>query len=432
MIKTKVKPSLISGSLKVPPSKSYTHRAIILGSLSKGTTRIINPLIARDTLSSISAAKLIGASIKINENMLLINGVNKPVIPDNIIDVENSGTTIRFMTGVAGLASKGYTILTGDSSIRRRPMGPLLSSLRKLGVQCWTSKNDGRPPVIVKGGGIVGGKTTIRGDISSQFISTLLIVTPRALGDSTIEVKGVGVSRPYIEATLKMISNFNGVIKCPDPDIYFVEGNQTYEPKDFEVPGDFSSAAFIFSAAALTGGTVVVKGLDFELPQADIRILEILRELGVRVRIDRKKGIAKVEGNNEPLQGGQFDLSDSPDLLPVVSTLGLISKDWIIIKGIKHTRFKETDRIAVLSDELAKIGAELDETKNVLKIRNKGRLHRCTLNAQGDHRMFMSFCLASLVTPGGCIVLGAESLDVSYPQFIKDLRLLGAKISVSS
>ncbi|MCP8319983.1 MAG: 3-phosphoshikimate 1-carboxyvinyltransferase, partial [archaeon] len=193
---------------KAPSSKSYTHRAIVLSSLASGRSRVNRPLLARDTIATIKACQALGSSIDRKEDYLYVEGNPNLKTPDDIINVENSGTTMRLITAIASLIPKGYSIITGDESIRSRPMQPLLSALSSLGVECYSSRQNGLPPIIVKGGGIKGGEVQIRGDISSQFISALLVATPKAKNETLIRVYGKTVSRPYIDATLNMMRIF--------------------------------------------------------------------------------------------------------------------------------------------------------------------------------------------------------------------------------
>ncbi|MFB0543243.1 MAG: 3-phosphoshikimate 1-carboxyvinyltransferase, partial [Candidatus Bathyarchaeia archaeon] len=179
-MRVRISPSQVSGRVSAPPSKSYTHRAVILASLSEGECDIINPLNSRDTLASFNACKALGVEIEAQERLWRVSGTGRIHTPEDVINVENSGTTLRIITAVSALAPGGYTVLTGDGSTRRRPMQPLLDALHGLGVECWSTRVDGTAPIVVRGGGIEGGETWIRGDISSQFISALLISTPKA------------------------------------------------------------------------------------------------------------------------------------------------------------------------------------------------------------------------------------------------------------
>lgn len=428
MVRVRVYPSQLSGRVEAPPSKSYTHRALTLALLAEGTSIIENPLIARDTQATLLAVKAFGSMVVSHTDRLEVEGVQDPRLPENIIDVLNSGTTIRFMTAIAGLAPKGYTILTGDESIRRRPMQPLLDALAPLGVRAWSARGDGCPPVIVAGGGWKGGTTRIRGDISSQFISGLILASTRGPGEVEILVEGPLVSRPYIDATLKMVNTFGGKVHAGNG-WFRVPGDQPLKATRFRVPGDISSATFLLAGAVLTGGRVEVAGLDPHLPQADAAFINYLEQLGAPLA-KRSKSV-KVEPASL-LRAGRFDLSDSPDLLPVMAVLGLKARGGIELRGVLHARFKETDRIRALAEELPKLGARVAEFDDGLRVEGGALTPRGVLDARGDHRLFMAFTIAALATGQVCEVEGLESVDVSYPGFLEDLKALGAQVEVVS
>lgn len=422
----KVNPSSIKGQITASSSKSYTHRAVLLASLCDGKSVIENPLLSRDTLATIQACKSLGVSISMDK-LMIINGKSPLKVPDSIIDVENSGTTLRLISSMAALTTKGYSILTGDNSIRNRPMQPLLDALSSLGVKCWSSRLNGYAPLIISGGGIQGGKATISGRVSSQFLSSLLISTPLAEKKTIIHLEDKLVSRPYVDATLKIIEHFGGKIIEENNKSFKIPPLQNYIPNSFKVPGDFSSASFILAGGALSDGYVSVDGLDFQLPQGDKYIINILQQMGADVIVNKEKGNIIVQGTNN-LGGGYFDLSNSPDLLPVVAILACKGKNEVFIRGVKHARFKETDRIAVLAKELPKLGVSVKELEDGLNIKGTKNLKPCTLNACGDHRMAMAFTIIGLSSKEGCRINGFESIDVSYPKFEEDIHSLGGKL----
>ncbi|MBI2648613.1 MAG: 3-phosphoshikimate 1-carboxyvinyltransferase [Thaumarchaeota archaeon] len=412
------------GEVTVPPSKSYTHRAVAMASLATGRSRIKNPLFSRDTNATIEACRAFGAKITQTDSSLLIDGTD-PRTPDDVVNVENSGTTLRFMTSILSLVPRGHSVLTGDSSIRRRPMEPLLDALGRLGVEAWTTRNNGCAPVVVKGGGMRGGRSTMKGDVSSQFVSSLLISTPKAMSDSSLQVAGA-VSRPYIEATLTLSKLFGVKIDRDGYERFEIPSGQSYTQVNFTVPGDFSSASFVMAAVALVGGAVRIRGLNPALPQGDSAVVDILRGMGVK--IEARRDSLSVSASGSVLRGGRFNLGDTPDLLPVVSALALKCDTPVEIVGVAHARFKETDRIAIVAKELSKLGVRIEERRDGLKVYPPSKLSPRRLDAHDDHRMFMAFSLASMLTPGGTPVLGAECLDVSYPSFLTDLKSLGARM----
>ncbi|MDG7007859.1 MAG: 3-phosphoshikimate 1-carboxyvinyltransferase [Nitrososphaerota archaeon] len=415
----------LAGKVVVPPSKSYTHRAVIAAGLSSGKSRVYNHLVSRDTVATIRACRAMGAEVEEEGSHLIVTGA-EPRAPDDVVNVENSGTTLRFMTSVFALPSRGYTVLTGDASIRRRPMQGLLDALARLGAKARSANGNGCAPIIVGEGGMGGGDTEVVGDVSSQFISSILIASPLARGDTSLQVTSM-VSRPYVEATLR-ISGLHGVeIQREGESRFEIHGGQEYRPADFAVPGDFGSAAFVMAAVAFVGGDVELSSLNTSLPQGDLAALDLFRRLGAR--LDVRQDSVRVRADSGRLKGGEFDLTDSPDLLPVLSVLSLKCDTPVEIRGVTHARFKESDRIRVAVDGLRQLGAEVEEMEDGLRAVGPRKVERAVLDAHDDHRMFMAFSLASLLAPGSVWVAGVESLDVSYPAFIEDLEELGARVA---
>jgi 3-phosphoshikimate 1-carboxyvinyltransferase len=427
MVSILVRKSKINGSVRCPSSKSYSHRAIAISSLADRQSTITNVLLARDTLATLAGCSALGAKIKYEGTTLRVKGRNRFNAPENVINAENSGTTIRIMTAMSSLVRRGYTVLTGDQSLRRRPMQPILDALAQLGVEAYSTKENGTPPLVIKGGGIKGGTTVIDGSISSQFISGLLITSIYAESKIVMKVKGDLVSKPYIAATLAIMKRFGvSIDHSPDMLEYYIN-NARYSATTFDVPSDFSTAALMLAAGALAGEKIKVNGLSFELPQGDSQIVDILKRMGCVIRVDKRKGEILVEGA-ERLEGGDFDLADTPDLLPVVSILALRAKSPVTITGVAHARVKETDRVANIAKELMKFGARVKEFHDGLKITAPLLIKNASLEAYNDHRLFMAFTIASMMTDKS-IVAGAESIDVSYPNFVSDMKDLGAKIS---
>jgi len=414
----------LEGSVRVPPSKSYTHRAVLMASLSEGSSTISNVLFSRDTKATMAACRSMGALLKESGSTIQVEGT-LPRTPEDVVNVENSGTTLRFMTSAFAAAPDGYVVLTGDTSIRRRPMQPLLDTLKELGVEAWSTRGNGCAPVVVKAGGIAGGSAAIRGDVSSQFVSSLLISAPMAKRETSLVVADA-VSRPYIEATLTLSRLFGIKIEREGFTRFRVAPGQRYGRADFTVPADFSSASFIVAAVGLAGGKVVLEDLNPSLPQGDSAILGIASAMGVRVA--QGASTVTVESDGDSLKGGTFNLGDTPDLLPVVAALALRSETPVEVVGTAHARFKETDRIAILASELSKLGVRIEERPDGLKISPGGEIRAALLDAHDDHRMFMAFSLASMLVPGGIPVVGAESLDVSYPSFLEDIKRLGGRV----
>jgi 3-phosphoshikimate 1-carboxyvinyltransferase len=307
-------------------------------------------------------------------------------------------------------------------------MGPLVEALEKLGAKARCEGRQGRPPVVV-GGGLSGGEVEITGAVSSQFISALLIASPYARDDVKLIITGDLRSKPYIEITLELLDAVGAKIKRNKSLTEFnISGMQTFRPIDLTIPGDFSSAAFVLGAAALTGSTVMVNNLDVHGAQGDRRIVKLLEEFGADVKVHGKT--IEVSGT-EGLSGIEADCGDNPDLVPVLSVLGSVADGRTRLTNVPHLRFKETDRLRALATELRKLEAEVEELPDELRLEGVRQLKGTRLSSYGDHRMAMAFVVAGLVARGETIVDGAESIPVSYPSFVDDMRKLGAKMELT-
>jgi 3-phosphoshikimate 1-carboxyvinyltransferase len=378
-------------------------------------------------MATLSASRALGINIDHRKARIVIKGKYPLDTPENIIDAENSGTTIRIYATMAALTRRGYTILTGDASLRRRPMQPAIDALNQLGVECYSSQMNGLPPLLIKGGGIRGGPITISGSISSQFLSSILISSVYAKFPVSIHITGRQVSKPYVYSTLSSMQKFGVLIDCEKDLTEYYITNKKYRSSQFQVPADFSAAAMLLAAGVMIGGSVTLKGLSFSLPQADSKILEILKEMDAKIDVNRIRGEVKVRGS-ETVEGGTFDLTDAPDLLPVISVLALKARSPVKLTGIAHARLKETDRVAVIASQIKKFGARVVELENQLLIAPPRVLKNSSIQTFNDHRLVMAFTIAALLTEKS-EVEGAESIDVSYPCFLLDLKRLGAKIS---
>ena len=421
-MKCKVGKSRLMGIIYCPPNKSYSHRAIFLASLANGKSTLRNVLLSRDTLATVSACKVFGAKIEINDSTVTVESKGEIIPQTHEIDASNSGTTIRISAAISSLSDSLMT-LTGDSSLQKRPMQPLLDALEQLGAHC-TSK-DGKPPVTVKGK-TVGGHTRISGSISSQFISALLISGPRMKNGLTLEIDGELVSKPYLDSTIATMKKFSVTTNTISSYKKYNVPNQEYKPTDFVVPSDFSSMALLLSAAVLLGENMSIEATIGDLPQGDREILSHLEKLGVKINIGDKITIT----SPNLLNGGRFDLSNNPDLLPPMAILALKTSKPIEIYNVKHARFKETDRIAILAKELAKIGVGVTEKEDGLIIEAPKIVKSAELDSSEDHRLFMALSIAGMFV-GNCTVTDPDSVDVSYPTFIEDMKKIGANIIVS-
>jgi 3-phosphoshikimate 1-carboxyvinyltransferase len=419
-MKCKVEKSKISGEIICPPNKSYTHRAIFLASLAGKNSKVENILLSADTKATIEACKKFGADIEIENSSIIVKNPIKTGTKVPEINTENSGTTIRIASGIAGLFSEEIT-LTGDSSLQKRPMQPLLDALTSIGAQC--SSTDGKPPIKIKGK-ITGGDVKIPGNFSSQFISALLISAPLTERGINLTIEGNLVSKPYLDATISTMRKFGVTVQTLIPYKRYNITPQIYKECVFTVPIDFSSLALLLSANVLNGEDITIKGSIGNLPQGDEVFIDFLEQLGVQVIMDDEQIKIKTP---EKLNGGKFDLSNSPDLLPPLAILALKSTKPIEIFNVKHARLKETDRIAIVSRELVKLGINIQEKEDGLILEPSEKISGADLNSEEDHRLFMAFCIAGMYV-GGCTVTDPESVKVSYPNFVEEMNRMGAKI----
>lgn len=418
----KVEKSTLGGTIRCPPNKSYTHRAIFLASLAKGSSIIKNALKSRDTIATINVCRRFGAGIEEKGDDLMVDGIEEFEGSDILADAQNSGTTIRIASAIAALRD-ATTTLTGDESLRKRPMMPLLDALQSLGAKC--TSNDGKPPITVTGR-MRGGEITIPGNISSQFISALFIAAPMTEKGITVNISSELVSKPYLEATISSMKKFGVSVDVIERYRKYAIMPQSYKSATVAIPSDFSSIALLLSASVLVGRDLDIEASTGDLSQGDEAIIDILGKMGAVVSL--QSGTIKVQSPSK-LAGGRFDLSNTPDLLPPLAILVLKCQKPLEIYNVRHARFKETDRIAILARELNKIGVGVVEKEDGLVLSPPMELRSAKLDPEDDHRLFMAFCIASTYV-GGCTVLDPESVDVSYPTFVEDMNRVGAKISI--
>ncbi len=422
----RISASSVEGRAKAPPSKSYTHRAILAGGLVDEAT-VTDYLDSADTRASQRAAAGFGATIESGDDGLHIQGcAGEPTVPADVIDCANSGTTMRLATGIAGLVD-GITVLTGDRSLRSRPQGPLLTALADLGARAESAAGDGTAPLVVKGP-IAGGTVSIPGDVSSQYISALLMAGGLTEHGIDIELETPLKSAPYVDITIEVLDAFG--VKATSTDVGFrVEGNQHYEASNpYPVPGDFSSISYLASAGAIAGDpAVTVEGARPSV-QGDTAIISILEEMGAAISWDRSTGELTVE--RSALTGTTVDVGDTPDLLPTIAAVGAIAGGTTRIENCEHVRYKETDRVAAMAAELETLGAVVEEHHDVLIIEGEeSTLIGGTVDGYGDHRIIMALTLVGLVADEPVTITGAEHVDVSFPSFFDVMRDLGALVT---
>lgn len=416
----------LSGKVVAPPSKAYTHRALIAGLLSNGVSRISNPLFSEDTDVTLKAITTLGAKIDYSENQWTIHGIQQIEKPQAPIRCGESGSTLRFLLPVAALAS-GPSVFTLGTSLSRRPLAPLLQSLEQLGVKSDFRINLSPPVVEICGGGIKGGKTTIAGDVSSQFVSGLLFGCPKAEADTDILLSTPLESRDYVKMTIEVL-NKHGVRMFAHENMTQLKvfANQTYRPFDHDIPGDFSSAAFLLAASAVTSSKLKIGNLNWKTGQGDQEILNILEKIGCKVK--KTEESIEIEGNE--LFPTDVDAKDTPDLVPVCASLACYSQGISRIFNAGRLRLKESDRLSSLQTELKKMGGKISIIESGLAIEGPCKMRGATINPHGDHRIAMACAVAALAAEGQTVIQNCECVNKSYPGFFDDLSLLGADVVV--
>ncbi len=410
-------------TVRVPGSKSITNRALVLAALTvtgdeecclKGVLR------SEDTEVMLESLRRLGFEVRADsEGSSIVVGTDSfDVIPAREADlfVANSGTTMRFLTAMVS-AGRGRYRLDGVPRMRERPIEDLLAALRQLGVNAYCQHNNGCPPVVVEAHGIRGGRARIKGDISSQFLSGLLMAATRADGDVTIEVDGPLVSWPYVSMTVEMIRRFYQRIEVNDKR-FLIPGRQSGGVDSFRVEPDASAASYFFGAAAITGGQVTVQDLTAKSIQGDIRFVDLLEEMGCHV-VRGEEGLT-VRGG--PLRGIDADMNDISDTVMTLAVVACFAQGPTTIRNVAHIRHKETDRLAALATELRRIGAEVEEFPDGLKITPRP-LHGAEIETYDDHRMAMSLALVGLKVPG-IVIKDPACVGKTYPQFFADLEKL--------
>jgi 3-phosphoshikimate 1-carboxyvinyltransferase len=413
----KISNSKVSGRIKLPGSKSHTIRALFLAGLSGGESVISEPLVSEDAFSAIEVCKSFGAEIKTLDNKYIIKGFSGiPNTPEDVVNVGNSGTSLRFAVTTAAL-SEGYTVLTGDYQIRKRPLNNLLTSINDLGGMAISTRGNGMAPVIIKGR-IKGGRTKIDA-VTSQYLSSLLINAPLFEKDTEIEITRLNEA-PYAEMTLWWLDKMGVTYKNDKLKSFWIKGGQKYKPFNATIPGDLSAATFFIVLAAISGDKIIIEKFDLKDPQGDKLVLEIVESMGAKV--ERMENEISVQGNN--LRGITIDMNSIPDALPAMAVLGCFAEGETRLVNVSHARLKESDRISVMCTELKKMGADIEELEDGLVIR-QSQLKGSNVKGHDDHRVVMALAVAGLNSEGETVIDSAEAINVTYPGFVETIKKCG-------
>jgi len=428
----------LNGEIIAPGSKSYSHRAFIAASFLEAVSVIRNPLITGDVRVTIEILKKLGVKIlELGGNRVIVKREGNTFKSYNrTIDCKNSGTSIRIFSALS-LLVEGGLLLTGEFIKRKRPIVPLLESLKAVGGD-YDITGD---VVSIKRIKNICNTIKVPGDISSQFITALLILATRLTCENKksieIEITTPLVSHPYIEITLDILQSFGikiiETLNEQKAGTYTIPCNQSYRPQVYDIPGDFSSIAFIIAAAVLSkqDSNVIINNLDMECPQGDKQIISILQEMGANIEIIEERNQVIIYGNRikQVLKSNEIDCNDIPDLFPILSVIGAFTEKTVLYNAA-NIRNKESDRVSVMARELKKMGVRVEEEKDKLTIYRCDKLIGTTINHENDHRIAMACSIAAMYADSSSQIKNIEIVKDSYPNFIYDLKNLGANIEI--
>ncbi len=419
-MRASISKSEIIGKVIAPSSKSYTIRGLMCSALAKGKSEIIHPLESDDTEAATSVLGGIGVHVHRDKDCWQITGGDFHE-PKTDLFCKESAATLRFMTAICSLVP-GECRLTSAPSLARRPIEPLVQALRQLGVDC--HYQDKEACVIIRGGRLRGGVAELPGNISSQFVSALLLISPFAEQGAKIRVTTPLESQPFVLMTLECLQIFGIGVKSSRDLREFETSKQEYRPTQYRVEGDWSSASYLLALGALSGA-VEIENLNPESLQGDKAILAFLKDMGASVTV----GENSVTVRKSRLKAIEANLSDCIDLLPTMAVLAAVAEGTSEFTGIERARLKESNRVAALREGLEGMGVKVKEKRNRLSITGSP-LKGSIIDSKGDHRIAMAFSLlGSLV--GGAIIEGAECVAKTYPEFWDTLKSIGGKVKLN-
>ncbi|MBL4933962.1 3-phosphoshikimate 1-carboxyvinyltransferase [Clostridium paridis] len=420
MDKLTITPGKLKGEVKIPPSKSMAHRAVICASLSKGKSKITNIEFSEDIIATIEAMKSLGTEIKVFEDYLEVDGKNTFAQSVRLIDCNESGSTLRFMVPIA-LAKDAKTNFIGKGNLGKRPLNTYYAIFDRQGIKY--DYEDGVLDLNVEGK-LKGEEFKVRGDISSQFISGLLFALPLLEEDSKITITTKLESKGYIDLTLSMLELYGIEIINNDYKEFIIKGNQSYKAKDYRVEGDFSQAAFFLVADAI-GSDVLIKDLNVNSLQGDKEILDIIARMGGEIE-DNSAGIKVVTKDKK---NTVIDASQCPDIIPVLTVLAAVTEGTTNIINAERLRIKECDRLKAISTELNKLGANVKELEDSLVVEGVASLNGGVVHSWDDHRIAMSLAIAATCCTDKVIIENPNCVKKSYPSFWRDYKNLGGEIN---
>lgn len=410
----------IKAEVTIPGSKSYTNRALLMAAMTKDTVKIINPLLSDDTKAMMQCLQTLGVKINVLEDSIEVIGSIHDIKDNNyVLDADLSGTTIRFILPLLSLVP-GVKTLKGKEELNKRPIKVLIDALRQLGAQIDYIDREGYPPLRITSSTLNAGTVTLDGSISSQYFSALLMVAPM-IGDLTIEVEGVQVSKPYIDMTIDTMKQFGVNVVNKEYRKYIVPNKQSYKIKQYIVEGDFSSAGYFLAIAALTKSTFTLKNLNPNSVQADRKILTILEEMGSKITYGENEITIRGEG----IKAVEVNMIDFPDQAQTLAVLAAFADGTTKLSGIQSLRVKETERVIALENELKKMGIHTSSSADQLIIYG-GSPRPARINTYGDHRMAMSFAVAGTKL-AGMEIRGPDVVSKTFPDFWEKLKSISIK-----
>jgi 3-phosphoshikimate 1-carboxyvinyltransferase len=386
----------VAGTVRLPGSKSLSNRALLLSALATGQTTLTNLLRSDDTERMVTALKQLGIDIVLSDDWQLCtvsgnDGLFSPPANQHFF-LGNAGTAIRPLTAILSLIPGTFEI-DGDQYMRERPIDHLVKALEQLGAKISYQGKQGCPPIRLQGGTVQAGNLNIRGDISSQYLTALLMALPLVSGSSIIDVIGEQVSRPYLDITLGIMDRFSVNASHHEYQHFEIPGDQRYQsPGSYLIEGDASSASYFFGAAAIAGGQLRVEGIGENSVQGDYQFLDTIEQMGAKIR--RSENWVEVAGGE--LHGIDVDLNHIPDAAMTIAAMALFAKGQTTIRNIYNWRVKETDRMHAMAEGLTRLGAGVKTGEDYIVIDPPEKLKSATIETYGDHRVAMSFSLAAL------------------------------------
>ncbi|MBC8951761.1 3-phosphoshikimate 1-carboxyvinyltransferase [Xenorhabdus sp. PB62.4] len=414
--------SRINGTINLPGSKSVSNRALLLAAFAKGTTRLTNLLDSDDIRHMLNALTALGISCRLSADRTIceVDGIGGRMTGKSGIELflGNAGTAMRPLAAALCLGSNNV-VLTGEPRMKERPIGHLVDALRQGGAEIVYLEQENYPPLHIKGG-FSGGKVTVDGSVSSQFLTALLMAAPLADNDTEIHIQGDLVSKPYIDITLALMKSFGVTVNHHQHQVFYIKGQQQYlSPGQYLVEGDASSASYFLAAAAIKGGTVRVTGIGRNSLQGDTKFANVLEKMGAIIRW----GDDFVECERGTLTGIDMDMNAIPDAAMTIATTALFAQGETVIRNIYNWRVKETDRLNAMATELRKIGAEVEEGHDYIRVTPPKKLNHAEIETYNDHRIAMCFSLVALSdTP--ITILDPGCTAKTFPDYFNQLEKL--------